>query len=223
MNANLTALLAAQPSRAVWRQIMGELLHAPAGEVEQLLARVEQAVSDWPDELRTLTPALARRLGSPFPPALRLLRGLDTLRHGHGLHDAPDVERFFREVGFTRLHVFRLRYAPFGDEGAEIIARQDLGLRELTLGNCQIGNAGAIALASSPNLRELRALSLFSNQIGGEGARASAESSVLTRLERLNLYGNETPRDVMTEIGAVLKARGCRLIAHGNFGSRRYW
>ena len=203
-------LLAAEPARAIWRQLTGLLLHLPPGApLDEFLERADRELERWPDELRTLTPALGRRLKAPFPRVLRLVRRLDTVRHAHELRATADLMRFFSELRFARLSFFRVRYCGFGDRGAQCIAEQDLQLQDLILGNCAIGDAGALSIAASPRMRTLRSLSLYSNEVTAKGARALLDSPHLRGLQRLNLYDNRLGTDAATEFESELHSRGC--------------
>ena len=62
---------------------------------------------------------------------------------------------------------------------------------KLWLCNNAIGDAGAMALAGSPHLRNLAFLDLSCNQIGEQGALALAASPHLEGLSRLELGEND--------------------------------
>src|SRR5262245_19922835 len=70
-------------------------------------------------------------------------------------------------------------------------------LEALDLGyNHLLGEEGAVALAGSPRLTQLRSLVLTSCWIGEGGARALAESPHSAGLRRLQLYESTLPRGV---------------------------
>ncbi len=90
-----------------------------------------------------------------------------------------------------------LRGHPFGDAGARAIARSPnlSHLSRLSLNDNQIRDAGAQAIAHSPYLSHLTRLDLNGNEIKNEGAIAIAESSYMSHLSRLELGGNEIEND----------------------------
>ena len=73
------------------------------------------------------------------------------------------------------------------------------GLEELDLTKNLVGDAGARALAESPNLNRLRRLNLNENHIGEEGAEALAASSRLPALAELGLSHNALYTDEIEE------------------------
>jgi len=85
-----------------------------------------------------------------------------------------------------------LKYNELGDAGAVALALSPhlTNLRELDLSCNEIGDAGAEALAKSPHLTNLRELDLSSNELGDAGAAALALSPHLTNLRVLNLEYN---------------------------------
>lgn len=64
-------------------------------------------------------------------------------------------------------------------------------VKKLDLISGNIQNAGAKALADSPNLKNLTELNLTSNYIGSSGAEALADSPNLKNLVSLNLKNNQ--------------------------------
>ena len=86
-----------------------------------------------------------------------------------------------------------LKNNKLGDLGAVALAQSPhlTNLRELDLGYNGIGDAGAEALAQSPYLTNLRELDLEYNGIGAAGAVALAQSPHLTNLRVLNLKKND--------------------------------
>ena len=63
-------------------------------------------------------------------------------------------------------------------------------LEELSLVANKLGDAGAIALAKTPNLKNLKVLNLSQNMIGDEGAKAIGVSSHLSGLTHLYIGRN---------------------------------
>lgn len=59
-----------------------------------------------------------------------------------------------------------------------------------------MGNTGAIALANSPYLKNLRALSIWRNEIRDEGGQAISESQTFLNLERLYMSLNFIERPI---------------------------
>lgn len=153
--------------------------------------------------------ALAR---SPFSGTLRVLelngvphsgKMLEALCHGGGLTRLERLNlRYLAFGGRTdRLGVAgakALAAAPFartlreleltslGDEGAQALGEAPFEcLEKLNLSNCDIGPAGAIALAANPHLGLLEDLRLSSDPIGCEGFAALVRSPYLSRLRVL--------------------------------------
>jgi len=73
-------------------------------------------------------------------------------------------------------------------------------LQKLYLCSNKISNAGAIALAQSPNLKNLNCLSIWRNEIRDDGGKAIAESQALINLERLYMSLNLIDPPVRTLI-----------------------
>jgi hypothetical protein len=72
----------------------------------------------------------------------------------------------------------------------------------------KIGNEGAIALAQSPNLKNLNCLSIWRNEIRDEGGQAIAESKHLLKLERLYMSLNLIDKPIRKLIrGSELASR----------------
>ena len=59
-----------------------------------------------------------------------------------------------------------------------------------------MGDAGAIALAKSANLKNLNVLSIWRNEIRDEGGKAIAQSQTFMNLERLYMSLNLIERPV---------------------------
>jgi hypothetical protein len=70
----------------------------------------------------------------------------------------------------------------------------------LWIGGNRLGDAGARALARSPNLARLRLLDLSSNGIGDAGALALAESPHLSGLTELDLDDNPISEQAMEAV-----------------------
>jgi hypothetical protein len=138
--------------------------------------------------------------------------------------DTYDDERYFQARSTTyhgepvlaalceSLHVRDLEALLLPDHafGAGCAARIAAGpfrnLRRLWIHGAQIGDAGAIALASSPVAATLQKLELQTCGIGDAGALAIAHSPYLTQLEELDI----AHRPLGEEAKAALRARGFR-------------
>jgi hypothetical protein len=101
-----------------------------------------------------------------------------------------------------------------GDLGVRAVALagakpQHSSMGELSLGNNNIGNAGAVAISAL--LRDgctIRRLSLRDNAIGDEGAHALAAAlAVNTTLEELDLWGNNITRAGKAALSAAAKCK----------------
>jgi hypothetical protein len=92
----------------------------------------------------------------------------------------------------SELEALWLSDQEFGASCAERLAAVPFRrLRELAISGEPIGDAGAIALASSPVVATLRRLSLRGCRIGDAGALALAESAHLVNLEELDMMPND--------------------------------
>ncbi len=93
--------------------------------------------------------------------------------------------------GLPGLKSLWLRQTGLTARGAIALAESPLlaNLKELWLEEC-IGNEGARSLASSPRAGGLRVLSMCGCEVGDEGGRALAESLHLAGLRELSLYRN---------------------------------
>jgi uncharacterized protein (TIGR02996 family) len=105
---------------------------------------------------------------------------------------------------FCRLRTLDLDGCQVGDAGAQALAAGTYwALTTLQLRANRIGDAGAEALGRSPSLASLKALHLNANNIGDEGARALADSPHLKGLEALDLQHNP----ITPPAAAVLRQR----------------
>lgn len=87
----------------------------------------------------------------------------------------------------SRLERLSFDGVEIGDEGAELLAGAPFhALRSLSLRECNIGDAGVIALARSTH-PHLRVLELPKNRLRAEATRALAASSWSANLETLDL------------------------------------
>lgn len=95
------------------------------------------------------------------------------------------------EASFARtLTELRLGDGPIGDDGAQSIADAPLtGLRTLTLNASEVTSVGALALARSPHLSNLRELELSSNDLSDAAIAELIQR--FRRLTRLEVWGCE--------------------------------
>jgi uncharacterized protein (TIGR02996 family) len=114
---------------------------------------------------------------------------------------------------FASLEVISLRKCGLGGKTTSVIAK--VGdpaafphLRELYLGDSDLGNLGAQALASAKLLRNVRELHIDRNKIKTPGAMALAESPHLDNLEVLAVWGNPIEAE---GLAALRKRFGKRL------------
>jgi hypothetical protein len=63
-------------------------------------------------------------------------------------------------------------------------------MQKLTLGNNDIGDAGALALARSPYLARLLTLEMSGNHLTDAGALVLVESPGFAKLRHVNLHGS---------------------------------
>ena len=210
------ALGAAKPNR-LQKLTIGDLdhVHGVAGveafaRCESLTALRELDLDNWPvspERMRALaqSPSLggiqilnlggtgladaaARELAAS--PYLRSLRFLDLQRNRHGLGPAGVVALARSPVLATVTEMVFFDCFDLGDGGAIALADSEhlRQLRKLSLVTTGLGPKGTRRLAASANLRNLRELDLQSNPIGDEGAKALCESPHLGHIRRLGLY-----------------------------------
>lgn len=120
---------------------------------------------------------------------------LNCLSHPNSHLTAKGVQHLIDAKGISNLQGLHLHYNPLGDEGARLLASKAhlfKNLKTLLLEGCEIGDAGATALASAlfPSLENLE---LGLNDIGGVGARAMVRGSLIGQLTGLGLKENPIP------------------------------
>ncbi len=137
-------------------------------------------------------------------PHLTRLRTIDMFESFAG----DDVLAWLNVPRWPRLHKLHLNGVVQGDELTVTLVRSGhlRGLVELSLIYNDIEDAGAAALAGSPDLAGLTLLELYGNRIGDEGGRALARSPHLRQLRRLDIdsYGQAT---LSPEVQAELRQR----------------
>lgn len=112
--------------------------------------------------------------------------------HLHGLPlGAGAIERMFTMGDWSQLEWLTLAACNLGDAGAKALAAVGPtalpALRRLELSDNGIGDVGAQALAASPLVRPLRTLGLSQNRIGDAGALALAGVLDGSELRTVNL------------------------------------
>jgi uncharacterized protein (TIGR02996 family) len=107
---------------------------------------------------------------------------------GNALHRRPTGAGLGGLTRFACLDVSDTRLGPAGL--TDLLAGANPRVRELDLSATDLGDAGAVVLAESPAVGDLRALHLQSNRIGDAGLAALARSPHLTRLRELDVTHN---------------------------------
>lgn len=189
--AELQELLAEPPSVAVFEQILGRLADWPAGERDDALALAEAALHHWPDEERCAGERLfcegpdGEVVG--FQPYAVLVRRLE-FEPSHAGCDPSLIELLARAPELRKLTILNLLCEEVEDAGAEAIAHSATltRLKQLRLGD-RIGDDGLIALARSPNLRELELLELRGHICDDETGVILADSPNMAKLVSLDL------------------------------------
>jgi hypothetical protein len=129
-----------------------------------------------------------------------LLERLETLALDSGLKDDPaqTIKALATAKNTGRLRVLSLRGNKLTAQPLKPLLDSALlsHLIDLNLGggfenDNELGNEGAIALASSSRCENLQTLDLTANGIGDEGAQALAASTHLGHLRRLRLEEND--------------------------------
>jgi Ran GTPase-activating protein (RanGAP) involved in mRNA processing and transport len=125
----------------------------------------------------------------------RELRGLKALHVGYNRITSLGALAL-AEAFPPWLEVLDLSWNQIGDTGAIALASGSEAprLAALDLSYCELGDAAAQAMADSSLLENLHTLNLGTNQIGDTGLSALAGSPYLRRLESLNL-GNSAVTD----------------------------
>ena len=108
----------------------------------------------------------------------------------------PGLGQFHNCTFLPQLTYLRLANNPLGGEGWSHLAAWPLdSLRTLDLSFTGGGDEGAVALAASPNLRQVRHVELEGNSIGSIGFQSLAHSPLLEAVEYLNLNDNPISGD----------------------------
>ncbi|GCD98588.1 hypothetical protein [Embleya hyalina] len=186
-------------SGAFTREGVDALVNSPAAAGLRSLA---MAIHGDSTGAAMLTLVRGRRLG-----ALRTLH----LSGGHVDRLPPEIGPALAESVFVAsLETLRLDRGRLGPDGTAGLVASFRRLRRLELGNCGIGDRGAVALAHAPMPATLRRLVLDDNEIGDEGALALARSPHLSGLEGLalrhNRFGARATRALRERFGAALHA-----------------
>ena len=157
-------------------------------------------------------------------PVKDLVRGYQFLR---GFVDlvAIDAEVFlmFSEDLYRRAPVLHLDLTGAQDVPLELFDDPHLErIVSLTMTGCGLGDAEAIALASSPHLAALEWLDLSGNAIGTEGLEALAASPTLNRLGFLGFRDNAEPDPTPVHADAYDATTPAALALQQRYG-RREW
>lgn len=189
--ARLHALLDERPSVAVFGQILALLDDCRDAELEAGLARAEENLRSWPDELRWAGEQLLDEApdGSflRFKPFARLVRKLE-FEPSHAGCDPALVQQIARASELGNLTILNLLCEDVDDDGAEAIANSPTlaRLKELRLGD-DIHDFGLCAIARSPHLKELERLELRGWISDDESAVVLANSPHMAKLVDLML------------------------------------
>ncbi len=111
-----------------------------------------------------------------------------------------------------RLADLSLEGSSLTDDAIRRIAALPNRFTALNLERCGFGTEGAIALAASPAIAELRELNAGTNALGDEGFAALVRSPRLGRLRRLDLEGSTTA-DRQPTAAAARAFAGARFLA----------
>lgn len=106
--------------------------------------------------------------------------------------DEIDLSDLAASEQLRSLRRLNLSLSEIGDEGLEkLLGGGNLQVESLTLNECAITDAGAVALAGSEAMRHLEKLFISRNEIGDEGAAALARSPHIGEMAVISLGGNE--------------------------------
>lgn len=197
----------------IWRNQLLEILRR--GQLPVVVYKAGQVgqgdQADWDDfpiPFTTSRPGLGGSQAGEVA-LLKMYLRKRGFRLGNGkrflMRDVKDVSKEIASRALWDLH--KLIRGPEGPQklasAIEDSHAVQQGLRSLDFYSCNMGQAGAKALAKSlGKLKALRVFRLYNNNIGEDGARALAEAlAALTTLERLNLESNG-----IGEAGAVALA-----------------
>lgn len=105
------------------------------------------------------------------------LSGLQYLALGHN-HVGPKGAQALAQACLPSLQLLRLGGNPIGDEGLESIMTSSSfeALRGLSVSDCSITRAGALALSQNPSLGMLEMLDISQNRITPKGRQALSET-----------------------------------------------
>ncbi len=201
----LDALLEGPPHPEAWRAIAEHLIASEGEELEPLIAKVDAALADWPDELRQTMCGqpwdenLVRGVHDPRHRVVRSVR-YDSVfvgRYGGLMMRSPPVEASgLHAMGqspdsrvLTRVNLRGQRLGPEAGHAFGAATCFD-SLEWLDLSGTRLGTEGITALAGARWLRHLRELRLGGDACGDRAALALAMSPNLGALEVLSLANN---------------------------------
>jgi hypothetical protein len=181
----IDALLAAEPSPAVFRALLDELAALEPGELAAALARVARGLAAWPDALRCAGEQILVDEGIELHPSAVLVRKL-AFEPSHGGCSPELVVALARAPELAELTILDLFAEDVDDAGAAAIAASDtlVRLRELRLGQ-RLSDTGFLALAHTTKLPMLERLHLSGTLGEDETALALADAPLLAKLVEL--------------------------------------
>jgi uncharacterized protein (TIGR02996 family) len=132
----------------------------------------------------------------------RLLARLSGISIGSHWIDHADLESLLASPHFPRLTKLVMLGCDLGDAAARLIATSPGldRLEVLDLSRNAVRNDGVSAIASSPHLARLKALLLNTNTIRLLGARSLAQSPYLQHLRYVDLRNNPIPQRGIDEV-----------------------
>ena len=183
------------------------------------------ARAGWFRNLRRLS--VGERLGDPILAALADLPTFPNLRRlvlSDNAFTATGIARLAASKAFPNLVELDLSRTPIGPEGVAALARAKWPLAKLDLRVCNLGNAGAAALAGSRIMAGVKASDLGTNGIGPKGMRALAASPRLAAMRDLGLEYNPLGRGGLMALAKSPYLRGLTALrlAHHSGDPPRY-
>jgi hypothetical protein len=129
--------------------------------------------------------------------------GIETLASARVLESLHSLA--IERCGLTDLGVQALANSPHLSQLGGLFLCNRLGIETGPLN--QIGDAGALALAASPNLGRLEKLDLWNTQVGDRGLEAIVLSPQLTRLSSLTAWETRLTKEGARRLKDLAKER----------------